>query len=285
MSRKSPLAAWLALGLAALLLGACARAPQEPPGLFPQGALPAGWRPADDAAIYARDNLYDLVNGQADAFYAYGFEQVTTQSFQGQGETQVSVQLWQLDAPTNAYGLFTASAAGTPEEIGNAGDGDVGRRLTFWQERYMAQIISRQPMEHGALLAFGRALAAALPQGGEPPALLERLPQTDRTDERPLFFREEISLQSALWLGGENILGLGPDTQGLVARYELGGQQALLLLIAYPQAEQADAARDALRASALDDLVGVESQEHLLAAVFGPIDPAAAERLMAEALP
>jgi hypothetical protein len=253
--------------------------------MFPEAELPAGWRPADEAVPYVHDNLYDLVNGQADTFYAYGFQQVTTQSFEGPEDAIVNVQLWQLDDAANAYGLFTASAAGSPVAIGNEGDGDAGRRLYFWQERYTVQITSRQPMDDAALLAFGQALAATLPPGGAPPAILEHLPRSGLTPERPLFFHEELSLQNALWLGGENILGLGPDTDGLLARYELDGAPAQLLLIAYPQHGAAEAARDALEASQPDELVALSAQENLLAAVFGQADLAAAERLIAETLP
>ncbi|NIV31826.1 MAG: hypothetical protein GWN58_20765, partial [Anaerolineae bacterium] len=60
-----------------------------------------------DAQAYDRDNLYDLVNGQADSFFVYGFEQVHVQTYEGPEDGQVRVEIWQLDTASNAYGLFT----------------------------------------------------------------------------------------------------------------------------------------------------------------------------------
>ena len=99
-----------------------------------------------------------------------------------------------------------------------------------------------------------------------------------------IFFHEEISIQNEVWLGGENILGLSPDTDGVLARYESDGGTARLLLIAYPDAGAASAGLAALQGGEIEGLVAAEARANLLGAVFGEMDEAAASALLEEAL-
>jgi hypothetical protein len=159
------------------------------------------------------------VDGQAEAFFAYGFEQVAVRRYENAEGAVLRVEVWQLATPADAYGLFTASITGTPAAIGNDGDADPGRRLAFWQDRYTVHVRARQELDDADLWGFGEAVSAALPEGGERPALVDRLPPDGLVERSAIFFHEEISIQSDLWLGGENLLGLGLETDGVLARW------------------------------------------------------------------
>ena len=74
------------------------------------------------------------------------------------------------------------------------------------------------------------------------------------------------------------------DTNGVVASYELAGTPALLLLIEYPTTDQAAAGVEALQTDQVTDLVTTQAQNNLLVAVFGEVDEAAVDTLMAEVL-
>ena len=78
---------WL---LAALLVGCTASsgAPTATPSLALTTVFPdeiTGWRPAEEARLYNRENIFNLVNGQAEAFFVYGFEQVAVRTYAGTG--------------------------------------------------------------------------------------------------------------------------------------------------------------------------------------------------------
>jgi len=234
--------------------------------------------------IFDRENIYDLVNGQAEAFFAYGFEQVAVRGYGNAEGAVLSIEVWQLAAPADAYGLFTASIAGTPVAIGNDGDTDPGRRLAFWQDRYYVHVRARQELPDADLRGFAETISAALPSGGERPALMGRLPPDGLVERSAIFFHEEISIQNELWLGGENVLGLGPETGGVLARYDIDGVVARLLLVRYPDAEAASAGLDALGTAPVSGLVDAGARENLLGAIFGEVDEAAAGALLAGVL-
>jgi hypothetical protein len=281
----------LALGLLvfALLLSGCGKQPAsdgEAPSLidiFPSADAFAGWTPGAQVELFDRENIYELVNGQADAFFAYGFEQVAVQSYE-HAENLLRVEVWQLATPADAYGLFTTSIAGAPAAIGNEGDADPGRRLAFWQDRYYVQVRARQKLDDADLRGFAEAVSQALPAGGERPALVDLLPLDGLVERSAIFFREEISIQDVLWLGGENLLGWGRETGGVLAQYDVGGATARLLLVQYPNAEAAAAGLAALEGISDSGLVIADARADLLGAVFGEVGEEAASALLAEAM-
>jgi len=276
---------------AALLVG-CAGQPIPSPAatspslsaIFPGADVVAGWTPTDQVKVYNHDNLFNLVDGQADGFFVYGFEQVATQRYKNAAGTIIGVEVWQVATPADAYGLFTSNVSGAPAVIGNDGDTEPGRRLSFWQDRYTVHVTALQKLDDAILWSFAKPMAQALPQGGERPALVKRLPPTGLKERGFVFFHEEISVQDQVWLGGKNILGLSHDTNGVVARYDLDGQAAQLLLIQYPSADKAAAGVKALKSSAVKNLVVADARDALLGAVFGKLDNDAANKLLTEAL-
>lgn len=289
----------LALLALILMLSGCGKEPVLLTDFFPDMSGSPDWTPAGEAEVYDRENIYDLVNGQAESFFAYGFEQVAVQRYENDAGVNLDVEVWQLATPADAYGLFTASIAGAPTDVGpstgsghrNNGDADPGRRLSFWQDRYLVQVRARSELNDAALRGFAQAIAMALPVGGETPALVKRLPPDGLVERSAVFFHEEISIQNKLWLGGENVLGLSPETDGVLAQYDLGGETPVwLLLVQYPDADSAAAGISALEAGSVDMLVSVGlsqsdgAQDNLLGAVFGAIPESMADQLLAEAL-
>jgi len=267
-----------------LLLAGCGSKPVSLTGVFPGADAICSWVTSDDVEIFNCENIFDLVNGQAEFFFTYGFEQVAVRRYENAEGAVLHIEVWQLATPADAYGLFTASTTGEPADIGNDGDTDPGRRLAFWQDRYTVQVRARQELDDADLWAFAEAVSAALPEGGERPALVDRLPSDGLVERSGIFFHEEISIQSELWLGGENLLGLGPETDGVLAHYDAGGAVARLLLVQYPDAEAASAGLATLEGGEVGGLVTADARDNLLGAVFGEIDEAAAGTLLARVL-
>ncbi len=268
----------------ALLLSGCGKKPASLADFLPGAGVLPNWVTAGDAETFDSETIYDLVNGQAEFFFAYGFEQVAVRRYENAEGAVLHIEVWQLATPADAYGLFTASIAGEPADIGNEGDTDPGRRLAFWQDCYTVHVRTHQELPDADVRGFAEAVSAALPTGGERPALVDRLPPDGLVERSAIFFHEEISIQDEVWLGGENLLGLGPETDGVLARYDVGGVVARLLLVQYPDAGVASAGLAALEAGQPGGLVTAGARDDLLGAIFGEVDEVAAGELLEEAL-
>jgi hypothetical protein len=270
--------------LLALVSAGCGNQSPALPAIFPGANVVGGWQPSGEVQAYNRDTIFDLVDGQADAFFAYGFEQVAVRSYQNAAGTTLRVEAWQLATPADAYGLFTANRSGTPAAVGNGGDTDPGRRLAFWKDRYFVSATATRDVPDADLTAFVQAIASALPAGGEQPAVVGKLPGDRLAERSVIFFRQELSIQDRLWLGGENILGLSHETGGVLAQYDLGGSPVQLLLVQYPDAKAAAAGLAALKGGKVDDFITANVNNNLLGAVFGKVDAAPANALLEQAL-
>jgi len=243
-----------------------------------------GWAPAGEVQVFDAETLYDLVDGQAEAFFAYAFERAAVGDYENAEGAGLRVEVWQVATPVDAYGLFSTYRVGRPVSVGNEGDADPGRRLDFWQDRYFVRVLARQALPEADVRAFADAVAGVLPTGGESPSLVGRLPAGGLAERSAVFFRREISIQDRLWLGGENLLGLGAETQGVLAQYDVGGGTAQLLLVQYPDAASAAAGLGALQGGQVSGLVTAGACENLLGAVFGAMDEASAGELVRAAL-
>ena len=276
----------IAVAVMAILTGCGAPAakPFSPSSALPADNAVAGWTPSAQVQSYTHDNLYSLVDGQADSFFAYDFQQVAVRRYQNAAGAQINVEIWQLDSPADAFGLYTAGRTGQPVAVGNEGSADAGQRVLFWQDRYYVAVSSVQEAPDADLQAFAKALADALPKGGTRPAVVAHLPPAGLVAQSCIFFRQETSAANEVWLGGENRLGLGSDTEGVVARYQLGTQVIHLLLVQYPSGQRAQAGLEALKSGQIEEVVSANAHDGLVGAVIGKADASAAENLLAEAL-
>ncbi len=276
----------LAFALLGLLIGCGGdgAASVPPADALPDAADFPGWSALAEPQLFDRDTLYSFVNGQAEAFFAYGFEEVAVAAYQDPAGVRLDVEIWRLAGPADAYGLFSANRAGEPAALGNQGDADPGRWLAFWQARYYVRLRARQPLDEAELRRWAEAVSQALPSGGERPVLVDRLPAEGLMPRSQLFFHQEISIQDRLWLGGQNLLGLGLETDGVLARYDLNGVPVQLLLLQYPDTEAALAGLTALREGQVSDLVVAEVQGKRLGAVVGLVSEAEASALLARVL-
>ena len=254
--------------------------------VLPAGDAIPGWQPDGEPRRYDRETLFDFMNGAADLYFTYGFESLTVGQYVDSEGTPVQVEVYEAASDADAYGLFTYNRYGEPLDLGVEGELDPGYRLAFWQGRRYVQIVARGSVDDDVLRAFGRAVASALPEGGQRPALVAALPQDGLEPGSARFFREKMALDNLLWLGNEDVLGLGEDTQGIVARYEREGQGIDLLLVAYPDAQRAQQARAGLEGAGLETLIAVDVVGSTLGAAFGPaaLGTAAAQALLEQVL-
>jgi hypothetical protein len=271
---------WL---LTLLLVAGCGRAVSSE-DLFPERDAIPGWAPADKMQVFESGNLYDLVNGQADSFFVYGFEQVHVLTYESETGGQLRLEIWQMDTASNAYGLYSMLRSGEPVPVGNSGVTDPGRRVDFWQDRAFVRVFSFAPEDAATLEMFAAQVSSALPSGGQLPALIERLPKDGLVGDSEVFFHEETSIQDRLWLGGQNLLALSAETDAVLARYMIQDTSVWLLLVEYPEEASASAALQTLTASEFDTVSAAAVEGRFLGAVFGTLPKAEADQLLMIAL-
>jgi hypothetical protein len=69
--------------------------------------------------VYDADNLWEYINGAAELFVSYGVESCRTTDLSS-GDLTVTVDLYDMGTPLNAFGVFEQEASGDPVDIPDA---------------------------------------------------------------------------------------------------------------------------------------------------------------------
>jgi hypothetical protein len=279
---------WIAMAALVILpLAGCAssRAP-SPAAALPGANSLSGWTPLGDTETYDRKTLFQYIDGAAEYFFTYGFEELAMRQYRNTSGTELTVEIWRTTNDADAYGLFSGHSRATVITIGHAAGAalETGSRLYLWQDRFYIVMTAATEASDDDLELFASFISDALPSGGERPALVDRLPTEGMQPGSEQFFHEELAIQSRVYLGGENLLGLSHNTNGVLASYTLDGNQAYLLLVEYPDAGAAASSLEILQSGQIEGVAASDVRGKYIGAVFGEVDKALGKALLVEAL-
>ncbi len=206
------------------------------------------WTRGDPAASYDRETIFEYINGAGEVYRSYAFDQVVVAVYNSAQGPEITVELFDMGNPADAYGVF--SYAREQEETGIGGGYEQkGRVLCFWQDRYYTCIAAEERSDDSdrALLVFARAISERLPPVSHPPDLVAMLPREGLVPFSERFFHLHQSLNYHYYLARENILQLSDETDAVLARYAPGS--TYLLLVRYGDERDAAGAASSFRQS------------------------------------
>lgn len=257
---------------------------------------PEGWELTGYEAAYQAADLYEYIDGGAERYLGYGFQHLTVREYAEKNTRyKLIVEIYRMDCPANAFGIYSSDRAGEhPFQLGNdAALGDY--LLQFWQNVYFVRIqdLDLAGVGKGRLEAFGREISAGLPPGAQAdyPAILSLLPADGLLPESVCYFHTGNSLNSLVYLGEENLLGLSDSTEAVSAEYRTAGRPDVfrLALIHYPDErscrlnrKQLEDASDRLARSSAIKVSSVSAFDGYLLATFGQTDSLALHKIQNE---
>jgi hypothetical protein len=233
--------------LAVLLIAGLARAGQQPPevvALLPTGELPGGLSVAGAPEHFVGKKLFDYMNGGAELFLAFGFEDLGVAEYQ-RGELGLRVAIYKMGGPAEAYGIYAFSARGPKAAL--VGPSSLApNMLSFCKGRFYVRVLAHQASAGSAeaMTGLAKLIFDQLPGQPEVPASVARLPEgaLDGT----LRYLSHPQTARTVWFDGEGDLLLSPGARAVVASYAGGDEDLVLTLAEYPDAQAALAACRAL---------------------------------------
>ncbi|MFG1691771.1 DUF6599 family protein, partial [Gemmatimonadota bacterium] len=218
------------------------------------------WVREDPTITYDRETIFDYINGAGEVYRSYAFSQVVVARYQRPGIDAFTVELFDMGNAEDAYGVF--SYAREQEEMGIGGGFERrGSILCFWQDRYYVCVAAEERADDtGELLEeIARGVSEQLPPSGAPPPLVSMLPSDGLIPHSERFFHLHQTLNYNYYLVRENVLGLSPDTDVIMARYEPGS--TYVVIIEYPDEGAAGAALSSFSEQILPEAGSAESVE------------------------
>jgi hypothetical protein len=231
----------LVLNTQGLLVMAAA---EKMPHLRPPAEV-QGWQlDAASSQTITPKTIFKYMDGAGELYLAYQFQKLHAWTYQRDGGTTITVEAFDMGVPQDAFGVFSHDPAGKEVEIGQQSSYAMGF-LQFWKERWYVRIVADEetPESRRAVLALGRKFAAQVTAEGEKPEILKRLPPKGLEPDSIRFFHTQVCLNMLYFFAVENLLDLGDKTDVVMADYRLDKQSAKLLIVRYPTASDAAAAR------------------------------------------
>jgi hypothetical protein len=204
---------------------------------------------------YAGEALYDYINGGAELYLSYGLNGMTGGKYNADGLPQVTVEVYEMTAPKNAFGVYTQSRDKDEYDYGQ-GSQSYDDFILFWKDRYFVIITTQKatPESREALQYMASLVEQAIPGEGTIPALVAELPKEGLSPGGYLYFHHYIWLNAYLFIADYNIADIDDQTDAILAKYGDPDERCYLLLVQYPDSAAAAAAAGKLKSKFAPEL-------------------------------
>ncbi|MGB8957732.1 MAG: DUF6599 family protein [Candidatus Aminicenantales bacterium] len=142
------------------------------------GAAP-GWVKDGDPQEFVGEDLYTYIDGGAEIYREYGFRRVVLQDYKDGSGKSVSLEIFEMETPEAAYGIFTFKRSGKGKSVPLGSGGDLeDYYLNFWKGRFLATLtgFDETPATIDGLLAVAGAVDARIRDKADLPDLVAVLP-------------------------------------------------------------------------------------------------------------
>ena len=223
----------------------------------------SGWKQVGEIQTFNPGTLYEYINGGADLYLAYDFEDLKVAEYQNDKKASVTVEVYRHRTPTHAFGVYSQ------ERVPGANFIDVG--IQGYQEKDALNFLSGNtyvkitgydivPEDQTILLAFAKAVAGNLGEKGAFPSVLAAFPAEGKLKNSEKFIARKF-------------LGYPFLHSAFSADYDLSGRNFRLFIIeGRDQAECRDMVEKYLVQLGMKDKTVAEGQYTLSDAYHGEID-------------
>jgi len=181
----------------------------------------AGWKQSGEIETFIPKNLYEYINGAADLYFAYDFQELKVAEYQNEKKASVTVDVYRHRTPLYAFGIYSQ------ERLSGAYFLDIGVQgyyekgfLNFLMGPYYVKIsaINTGPEDQEVLVAFAKKVAQNLGEKGSFPSILSSFPAEGKKGNSEMFV-------------SKNFLGYAFFHSGFTADYELQGKKFKLFVM------------------------------------------------------
>ncbi len=224
----------IVLSFNGLLAGQASRDISGLRSLLPSGQEAGEWKENGPPQEFKGEDLYLYIDGGAEIYREYGFEEVLVQEYRDREGKGLSLELFRMTSPEAAYGMYTfkRSLGGTPIKIGAEGQLE-DYYLNFWKGNFLVTITGQDesPATSKGLLDLARAVTGKIQGPSDPASLVAELPVPGLIHSSVRYFKGYLGFMN-------NYSSLGIKAfrfeEGVRGDYSSG---ASLFILSYPSEE------------------------------------------------
>lgn len=181
----------------------------------------AGWNQSGEVQTYLPKTLYEYIDGGADLYLTYDFEELKVAEYSNDKKASVTVEVYRQKSPTLAFGVYSQERPSNPSLVSIAAQGYIDENLlNFLSGSYYVKINSYNTgaEDREILQSFAKMVLENLDEKGTLPPILSSFPAEGKNGNSEKFV-------------ARNFLGYSFLHSAFTAEYELSGQKFRLFLI------------------------------------------------------
>jgi hypothetical protein len=195
---------------------------QQLMSLLPAKNEVQGWAMLQKPRSFKPDNLWEFIDGAADGYLSYGFQEVASADYaQASMGHQAVIDIYWMKDPLNAFGIYSQER--NPEyqflKIGNEGYTG-GSSLNFWSGPYYVKITTFAEEEglRQEMIKLATAIAGKVPAPGAEPIEVTYFPKENQVPHTIVYLPKDVLAQSYF-------------SHGFQAKYKAAGKEYKMVLV------------------------------------------------------
>jgi hypothetical protein len=208
----------------------------------------AGFKKITGYPVFTADNLWDFINGAADTYLSYGFEDLHVAEY-AKGKNIIKLEIYKHKDDIQAFGIYSSERSPTFRYINIGAQGyKVDGSLNFLKGKYYVKIRTYSKSEKviQTLETLALKVSDMLQGGSEMPLALKEFPEMGKKKNEETYIKESV-------LGHEFLAG------AFKALYDAGGNEFSVFILKKQSVADASKTVDAYLKSAgleIDDPSG-----------------------------
>lgn len=200
---------WFSLAAQTLLL------PEPLESFLPASEWQADWKWNIEPMYYPPDILFEYIDGNADLYLAYGFQNLITVEYAGATNLSLVVDIYDMGTPLNAFGVYSNYRSPQSDFVAIGAEGILSDYfLRFIQGQYVVDLNMNEtdPRLIDFRWQVAQEIANRIPAPKVLPPLLDLLPTEHQIARTPKYIAEGLLGHAFFPRGLEALYQLGSDT-------------------------------------------------------------------------
>ena len=185
----------------------------------PKAGEVEGWHLEGEAQTAKGEDLFLLINGGAEIYDEYGFEQAIYQTYSTENGHSINLELYEMDSPQSAYGIYTFKTGkeGKAVDVGHEGWLE-SYYLNFWKGNFLVTVIGLDAEQEtwGGLLETAKIVASKIEAQLQRPRISNYLPEKNLKENGITYIKGNLGLFNQYEFDSMNIFGL---KEGIIGDY------------------------------------------------------------------
>lgn len=179
-----------------------------------------------DFKSYNKKNIFDYIDGAGEIYISYNFKNLKVYNYK-KGEKEILLDVFEMEEPKFAYGLFT-HLRGNGEEVLSLGeDAEIfGGWLIFWKGKYFVSLNSEEGRQN--IINFGKEIEKCIEKKGKNFEILKYAEKLKLDKKSFKYFFNMSILNYNYYIINEDIFFFEKGTEGIFSPLKEG--YVLLLL-------------------------------------------------------